>query len=129
MKFLQIRKYLFLNMAAALSVLFWRSIYIYFTIDFPLELDDPIITNRFPHFVNIFLWAFVVLLSYGFAIIEILIRTFVINKYFHFKFNFPIKLPKFLDILYSVLFFTGLLLSIGPALFAVLFILEANFLI
>ncbi len=120
MKFLQIRKFFFLNIAAALSVLFWRAIYICFTTDLPPELAD---------FARIFLWAVAVLLSYGFAIIEILIRTFVINKYFHFKFNFPIKLPKFLDILYSVLFFTGLLLSIGPALFAVLFILEANFLI
>ena len=120
MKFLQIRKYFFLNLAAAISVLFWRSIYICFVTDYPPEFVD---------FAKIFLWAIVVLFFYGFAIIEILIRKFVINKYFHFKFNFPIKLPKFLDILYYILFFTGLLLSIGPALFAVIFILEANFII
>ncbi len=120
MKFLQIRKYFFLNLAAAISVLFWRSIYICFVTDYPPEFVD---------FAKIFLWAIVVLFFYGFAIIEILIRKFVINKYFHFKFNFPIKLPKFLDILYYILFFTGLLLSIGPALFAIILILEANFII
>lgn len=129
MKFLLIRKYFFLNIAAVLSVFFWQSVYKYCTADIPpvYGWEDPIITPGFEYRAALLLWGLAILFAFIFAVIEILIRTFVIKKYFHIEFNFSLKLPKFLDILYSVVFFTGLLLAFIPALLTGLFVLAANF--
>ena len=129
MRFLLIRKYFFLNIAAGLSVFFWQSVYKYCNADIPpvYGWEDPIITPGFEYRAAILLWGLAILFVLIFAVIEILIRTLVIKKYFHIEFSLSFKLPRFLDILYSIVFFTGLLFAFIPALFTGLFVLAAKF--
>ena len=117
MKIPNLRKYFFLNVAAILSVFFWNSIYVYRTTEFPTiySWDNSVIDPGVEYMAAIFLWGILLLASLGLAIVEILIRHFVIKKYFHFRINLTLTLPKIIDILYSVVFYIGLFFAILPA--------------
>ena len=129
MKIPNLRKYFFLNVAAILSVFFWNSIYVYITTDFPpvYSWEDSLIDPGFEYMAAIFLWGFVLLVTFGLAIVEILIRHFVIKKYFHFRINLTLTLPKIINILYSFVFYIGLFCAILPAVLTCLFLIMANF--
>lgn len=110
-----------------LSYFFWISVYKYISADIPPAYDDPIIMPGFEYFANIFLWAFAVFITLGLFIAEVLIRYYITHKYHYFKLNLNIKIPKFFDILYSVIFITGICLSILPVLFVTLVFLKSIF--
>ena len=117
MKIPNLRKYFFLNVAAILSIFFWNSIYAFRTANIPpvYGWEDPIITPGLEYRAAIFLWGILLLASLGLAVVEILIRHFVIKKYFHFRINLTLTLPKIIDILYSFVFYIGLFCAVLPA--------------
>ena len=117
MKIPNLRKYFFLNVAAILSVFFWNSIYVYRTTEFPTiySWDNSVIDPGVEYMAAIFLWGILLLASLGLAVVEILIRHFVIKKYFHFRINLTLTLPKIIDKLYSFVFYIGLFCAVLPA--------------
>lgn len=123
MKFLDHRKYIFTNITAI-----WFYYFVFVTTFTWFTVHDKKTTS--PDFV-IILYLYIMLISFLvlgiiliLSFIEHLITKYIIKKKFpNFKLNLKIKLPKFVIIIYNILF------SIGFISACVLFLIALPFLI
>lgn len=109
MKMLDFRKYFSSYLFITFSFLLMYECFVYANVSLPVPTDDPIITPGVEYRVLIFLYGFMYFCSIGLLALEILIRKFIIEKYFPgFKFfrkiNMSKKLNKFLTVVFYILF-------------------------
>ena len=121
---MNIRKYIFFNFAAFYNYIcvHWL-IYLVTTKYPPCGGHNDAICPRDIDMAHFILAVLLLLCLFLLGFIEVLIRKlvkkFVIEKYFpNFRINLNIKIPKFIVILYNILFFTGF--SIGFIFFLII---------
>ena len=108
MNFLKYRKYFFANISV---IWFYFSIFLYMI--FKNTNFEPYSHNVFPSAKDIcaiyVMFSFLIILVFIiFTILEILIRKYLIEKKFsNFKLNIKIKIPKFIEIIYNIIFSIG----------------------
>ena len=122
MKFLSLRKYIFSNFIAL-----WFYIFLYIIYDSVKHIiisrayiysDDKIVWGLMTYICFLILGCLII-----FAILEILIRFLIAKNFPNFKLILKIKMPKFVIIIYNIIF------SIGFISACVLFLIALPFLI
>ncbi len=132
-KLLQVRKYVFLNIIVVLSYTCWIFFYISnkmtdtYRDSLPLGAEPDWFGPGFLQLVIAFLSAMLILGSYCLTFIEVIVRYLLRNKSFEIKFSTKFKIPKILNILYSIIFYVGLCLSILPTIAAVAILFQEVF--
>ncbi|MBR1908630.1 hypothetical protein IJ818_06815 [bacterium] len=112
MNFRKYRKYFFINLSALWSFIVIYSIIVYSNTDYPPPAPNDVIAIGGGEFFIMALCIIILLWLFGFTILEILIRKYLIEKKFpNFKLNLKIKMPKFIVAIYNVIFSIGFLLA------------------
>ena len=127
MNIMNIRKYIFFNLLALGSYFFTWDLIKYKITDFPPCPPEAAICSDSLYLTGLALFFLVLLCSFLIGIIEVLVRKltkkFIIEKYFpNFKPDINIKIPKFIVILYNILFLVGFSLGSIYILAILLFI-------
>lgn len=111
-----LRKYFFANVTAFIGYIPIITAIVYNM--YPHEPFNPnnFINDDFIIAVSIVLSAEVVVYTFALTLLEILVRKFFIEKKFpDFKFNLKLNIPKYLNIIlnviYTVLFYFGIIIS------------------
>lgn len=112
MKFFDLKKYFFVNVSAILGYL---PIFIELNYNLhthkPIHSDD-IISDAFAEGLLLGVIFSLITSIMFLTILEILIRKFVIEKFFpNLKFNLHINVPKFITIIYNIIFSIGFIFS------------------
>ena len=123
MKFFDFRKYFFSYLYIIFSYLLVRACWAYANADLPVPVDDPIITPGLEYRFWILIYGLAYLCSIVLLVVEMLIRKFVIEKYFP-KLKFPLKinLPYKLNLFLSVVFYILFSLATVPIIFVLFFV-------
>ena len=124
MKFLNLRKYFFANIAVLWSYYSIVMVFLFFKDVY--HKIDPEVSGNVAIFVFwlIMTGALILISIFIFMLLEILLRKFVIEKFFpNFKIKFKFKIPKIIVIIYNVIF------SIGFSLAGVIFVIALIYLI
>ena len=113
---MNVRKYIFFNLAALCSYVCTFFVIHFKTTDFPpCTQEDVLCPGTFDIiFLSLLYQLLVYLFLLGIAevLIRKLVKKFIIEKHFpNFKLNLNIEIPKFIIIPYNVLFFTGFLVG------------------
>ena len=123
---LNLRKYLFTNIIAVWLYYFVYQIY---RLVKPVLIDnEPVYTDLL--FVDVLVVCFCFFLLGCFillAIVEILLRKFVIEKHFpNLKLNIKFKIPKFIMYIYNFIFSVSFILSNVLFILAIIFVIYRN---
>lgn len=123
---LNLRKYLFTNITAV-----WFYCFLIFIIEvakFFMVKDNPMLYDVL---MGALILTYLLFLLLGslllLAIVEILLRKFVIEKYFpNLKLNIKFKIPKFIIYIYNFIFSVSFILSNVLFILAIIFVIYRN---
>ena len=123
MKIFDFRKYFFSYLYIIFSILFIYENWAYAVADLPIPLDDPVIPPGLEYRFFIFIYGLAYIASLIFLVIEMLLRKFVVEKYFpNLKFPIKISLPRKLNLFLSVVFYILFSLATVPIIIVLFFI-------
>lgn len=126
MKLFEYKKYFFINISALWSLVTLYLIIVYNKTDCPPPAPNEFISCGFGEFMTMILGIIILLWLFAFTILEILIRKYLIEKKFpDFKLNLKIKIPKFVEIIYNIIFSIGFISACIIFVIAVIFLLIA----
>ena len=118
MKFPNLKKYFFSHIAVLLTYVCLYLIIKLVNTKFPEAKPDDLLPPYTSQSLFILLIAAFITLAILITIVEILFRKFVIEKYFpNFKLKFEFKIPKFICVIHSIIFYFGFFLASVIALF------------
>ena len=123
---LNLRKYLFTNIIAVWLYYFLHQIYRFVK---PVLIDnEPVYTDLIMVYVLVIACYFLLLGCFILlAIVEILLRKFVIKKHFpNLKLNIKFKIPKFIIYIYNLIFSVSFILSNVLFILAIIFVIYRN---
>lgn len=121
MKIPDFRKYFFSYTTIVMAIVFYGLLVVYHNAHFPPGDPEDFIHPGTGLFIIIGYWFLFYLYSCGFLILEILIRKFIINRFFpNLKFPIQLNIPKVITRIYTVIFGVLFVLALLPAVVAII---------
>lgn len=118
MKFFDFRKYFFSYLYILFCLIFYYFYWTYQQANYPPAKENEFFSDGFGHFAIYMTALLINLWCAGLLVVEMLIRKFVIEKYFpNLKFPLKISLPQKLNLFLSVIFYVLFLLAALPLIF------------
>jgi len=122
MKMFNLKKYFFSYIYIFLAFLFYYLAWRFLNLDLPPANHDDVLPEGFSEGLIVGYTFLIYLYIAGALVIEILIRKFIVEKYFpNLKFSINISLPEALDKLSSVIFYVLFAVASIPIVSSVIF--------
>ena len=123
MKFFDFRKYFFSYLYIIFCFVFYFLYWTYVQANYPPPKENEIISDGTFHFIAVGYFFTFYLCSTGLLVLEMLLRKFVVEKYFpNLKFPIKISLPRKLNLFLSVVFYILFSLATVPIIIVLFFI-------
>lgn len=127
MNLLEYKKYFFINIVALWSIVVLYSIIVYNNTDCPPPAPNEFISCGFSEFIAMALCIIILLWLFAFTVLEFLIRKYLIEKKFpNLKLNIKIKIPKFIVVIYNVIFSIGFITASFMFFITIIFLIIAT---